>query len=182
MDTYHHERHPVAARVLHNTRAQVALSTPGESHRALRELMTELLAMEGPRKHVAAMLTALDVAYDLGGGHPLVGRRMPDLDLVTPEGATRVATLFHRAQPVLLTFGERAFDLVRWPRVRLVTAERTTGWELPVLGAVPETEAVAIRPDGQVAWAGDLDDPSLPQVLSRWFGSDATGGREAPGR
>ena len=80
LDTYHAERHPVGARVLHYTNAQVALSTTDERHQALRDTMTELLSMDEPRRRIAAMLSGLDIHYDLGEGHPLLGRRMPDLD------------------------------------------------------------------------------------------------------
>jgi 3-(3-hydroxy-phenyl)propionate hydroxylase len=105
LDTYHAERHPVGARVLHNTMAQVALSIPDDRHQALRDTMTELLSMDEPRRRIAAMLSGLDIHYDLGEGHPLLGRRMPDLDLHTADGPTRVFTLLHDARPVLLNLG-----------------------------------------------------------------------------
>src|SRR4029077_1658524 len=104
LDTYHAERHPVGARVLHNTMAQVALSSPGERHQALRDTMTELLGMDEPRRRVAGMLSGLDIRYDLGEGHPLLGRRMPDLDLQTASGPRRVFRFLHDARPVLLHF------------------------------------------------------------------------------
>lgn len=184
LDTYHAERHPVGARVLHNTMAQVALSGADERHRALRDTMTELLAMDEPRRRMAAMLSGLDIRYDLGGDHPLVGRRMPDLDLHTAEGPTRVAALLHEARPVLLNLGQPGgFDLAPWTaRVRLVDAtlartdDTTDGaWELPVIGAVPAPTAVLIRPDGHVAWTGDRTDPALPRALETWFGPAAPG-------
>src|SRR5690606_34971339 len=106
LDTYHAERHPVAARVLRNTMAQVALLRTDDRTDALRDTVSELLAMDEPRKRVAAMMSGLDVHYDLGEGHPLLGRRMPDLDLVTAAGPQRVFTLLHDARPVLLNFGE----------------------------------------------------------------------------
>jgi len=106
LDTYHAERHPVAARVLRNTMAQVALSSPDDRHQALRDTMSELLSMDERRKRFAAMLSGLDIHDDLGEGHPLLGRRMPDLDLVTANGPLRVVTLLHAARPVLLTLGE----------------------------------------------------------------------------
>jgi 3-(3-hydroxy-phenyl)propionate hydroxylase len=175
LDTYHAERHPVGARVLHNTMAQVALSHPGDRHQALRETMTELLSMDEPRRRIAAMLSGIDIHYDLGDGHPLVGRRMPDLDLHTAAGPTRTFDLLHDARPVLLDLGEAGgFDLSPWAgRVRLVDARHEGGWELPVLGEVAAPPAVLIRPDGHVAWAGDLADPALPGALSRWFGATA---------
>ncbi len=106
LDTYHAERHPVGARVLHNTMAQGALSGTDERTDALRDTMTELLSMDEPRKRFAAMMSGLDIHYDLGEGHPLLGRRMPDLDLVTADGPLRVFTLLHDAKPVLLNLGE----------------------------------------------------------------------------
>jgi 3-(3-hydroxy-phenyl)propionate hydroxylase len=172
LDTYHAERHPVGARVLHNTQAQVALSTPGERHQALRDTMTELLGMDEPRRRIAGMLSGLDVHYHLGDGHPVLGRRMPDLDLHTASGSTSVFALLHDARPVLLTFGAAGgFDISPWDgRVRLVDAESTSAWNLPVLGEVPSAPAVLIRPDGHVAWAGELGDGALPHALTTWFG------------
>ena len=140
--------------------------------RALHETMAELLAMDEPRQRTAAMLTGLDVHYDLGDGHPLLGRRMPDLDLDTAEGPTRVYELLHDARPVLLNFGEpSAFDIGPWAdRVQSVDATYDGVWELPVIGEVDAPAAVLIRPDGYVAWTGALTDPELPSALSRWFG------------
>ena len=173
LDTYHAERHPVGARVLQNTMAQVALSSPDDRHQALRDTMTELLSMDEPRRRIAAMLSGLDIHYDLGDGHPLLGRRMPDLDLHTADGPTRVFTLLHDARPVLLNLGEPGgFDISPWAnRVRFVDAKHAGVWELPVLGEVAAPPAVLIRPDGHVAWAGDLTDPELPQALATWFGA-----------
>jgi 3-(3-hydroxy-phenyl)propionate hydroxylase len=181
LDTYHAERHPVGARVLHNTMAQVALGRPGDRHQALRDTMTELLAMDEPRRRIAGMLSGLDVHYDLGEGHPLLGRRMPDLDLHTADGPTRVFTLLHDARPVLLNLGAPGgFDIAPWAdRVRLVDAEHDGVWELPVLGEVAAPPAVVIRPDGYVAWAGDLTDPDLPNALTTWFGAASSGGTSA---
>jgi hypothetical protein len=173
LNTYHAERHPVGARVLHNTMAQVALSTPDDRHQALRDTMGELLAMEEPRKWVAAMVSGLDVRYDLGDGHPLLGRRMPDLELHTADGPTRVFTLLHAARPVLLNLGPPGgFDMSPWAdRVRVVDAQHEGVWELPVVGEVDAPAAVLIRPDGHVAWTGELTDPGLPRALDTWFGT-----------
>ena len=175
LDTYHAERHPVGTRVLHNTMAQVALSTADDRHQALRETVAELLKMNEPRRSFAGMLSGLDIHYHLGEGHPLLGRRMPDLDLHTADGATRVFTLMHDAQPVLLNFGEPGgFDISPWAnRVRLIDATHSGVWELPVLGEVTAPAAVLIRPDGHVAWSGDLEDPGLPRALTSWFGGAA---------
>ncbi|MQB01765.1 MAG: hypothetical protein GEU78_16040 [Actinobacteria bacterium] len=172
LDTYHAERHPVGARVLHNTMAQVALTTPDDRHQALHTTMTELLSMDEPRKRIAAMISALDIHYDLGEGHPLLGQRMPDLDLHTADGPRRVFALLHDARPVLLNLGEPGgFDISPWEnRVRLVDARNDGGWELPVLGEVAAPPAVVIRPDGHVAWVGELTDPALPDALTYWFG------------
>jgi 3-(3-hydroxy-phenyl)propionate hydroxylase len=172
LDTYHVERHPVGARVLQNTMAQVALSRTDERSRALRDTMLELLGMDEPRKRIAAMISGLDIHYDLGEGHPLLGRRMPDLDLLTANGPTRVFALLQDARPALLNLGEPGgFDISPWAsRVRLVDARHDGVWELPVLGEVAAPPAVLIRPDGHVAWAGNLTDPGLPDALSTWFG------------
>ena len=173
LDTYHTERHPVGARVLHNTMAQVALTSPGDRHQALRDIMNGLLGMDEPRRRIAGMLSALDVHYDLGEGHPLLGRRMPDLDLVTADGAVRVFALLHDARPVLLNLGEPGgLDSTPWAdRVLAIDAEYAGDWELPVLGQVSAPAAVLIRPDGYVAWVGDGTDTGLRDALTAWFGS-----------
>jgi 3-(3-hydroxy-phenyl)propionate hydroxylase len=173
LDTYHAERHPVGARVLHNTMAQVALSTSDERHQALRDTVAELLGMDEPRRRIAGMLSGLDVHYDLGDGHPLLGRRMPDLDIDTADGPTRVFALLHDARPVLLNLGDPgAFDIgTLRGRVRSIDATYDGPWELPVMGEVAAPEAVLVRPDGYVAWTGDLADPELPRALATWFGA-----------
>jgi 3-(3-hydroxy-phenyl)propionate hydroxylase len=172
LDSYHAERHPVGARVLQNTRAQIVLSKPDGQHTALREIMTELLGMDEPRKHIVGMLSGLDIHYDLGEGHPLLGRRIPDLDLQTADGIKRVFTLLHNAQPVLLNLSESdSFDIPPWAnRVQLINAKYDGAWELPVLGKVAAPQAVLIRSDGYVAWTGDLIDIELPYALEKWFG------------
>src|SRR5204862_6148300 len=133
LDTCHAERHPVAARVLRTTMAQTALLRHDDRIDALRDTMSELLGMDEPRKRFAAMMSGLDIHYDLGEGHPLLGRRMPDLDLVTANGPLRLFTLLHHARPVLLNLGEPAgFDLTQWAgQVPLVDAEYVGEWELP---------------------------------------------------
>jgi 3-(3-hydroxy-phenyl)propionate hydroxylase len=173
LDTYHAERHPVAARVLQNTMAQTALLRSDERIDALRDTMSELLSMDEPRRRLAGMMSGLDIHYDLGEGHPLLGRRMPDLDLVTADGPLRVFTLLHDARPVLLDLGEPGgIDIAPWAdRVRLVEAEYTGLWELPVLGAVPAPTTVLIRPDGYVAWVEDGTHLGLPDALTTWFGA-----------
>jgi FAD binding domain-containing protein/aromatic ring hydroxylase-like protein len=176
LDTYHAERFPVAARVLRNTMASVALRRPDDRTKALRDTMSELLGMDEPRRRFAAMMSGLDIHYDLGEGHPLLGRRMPDLDLVTANGPLRVFTLLHDARPVLLNFGEPgAFDIAPWAdRVQLIDADHVDKWELPALGAVTAPTAVLIRPDGYVAWVGDQTQLGLADALATWFGPTAS--------
>ncbi len=175
MTTYHAERHPVAARVLRTTMAQVMLRRPDERTHALRDTMSEVLGMDEPSRRFAAMMFGLDIHYDLGEGHPLLGRRMPDLDLVTANGPLRVFTLLHPARPVLLNLGEPGgFDITPWAdRVRLVDAKYDGTWELPAIGAVTAPIAVLIRPDGYVAWVGDLTQLGLADALTTWFGPPA---------
>jgi 2-polyprenyl-6-methoxyphenol hydroxylase-like FAD-dependent oxidoreductase len=172
LDTYHAERHPVAARVLNNTMAQRALGATDERMAALRDILVELLTMDQPRKYIAGMISGLDIHYDLGEGHPLLGRRMPDLDLVTANGPLRVFSLLHNARPVLLNLGEPGgFDITPWAgRVQLIDATYAGMWELPVLGAVTAPTAVLIRPDGYVAWVGDRTGRGLADALTTWFG------------
>ncbi len=172
LDTYHAERHPVAARVLQNTMAQRAIGANDERTVALRAVLAKVLTMDQPRKHIAGMISGLDVHYDLGEGHPLLGRRMPDLDLVTAGGPLRVFEQLHHARPVLLNLGEPgAFDIAPWSdRVQLIDAQYAGVWELPVLGVVTAPDAVLIRPDGHVAWVGGGTDTGLRDALSTWFG------------
>ncbi len=109
---------------------------------------------DGLRRRLAAEMSGLDSRDDRGEGHPLRGRRLPDLDLVTATGPLRVGTLLHAARPVLLTLGEPGgVDITPWAeRVQVIDATYAGQWELPVLGAVPAPTAVLARPDGYVAW------------------------------
>jgi len=172
LDTYHAERHPVAARVLLNTMAQVALRRTDDRTKALADTVAELLGMDEPRRRLAAEMSGLGIHYDLGPGHPLLGRRMPDLDLVTANRPLRVFTLLHNARPVLLNLGEPGgFDLTPWAdRVQLIDADYAGTWELPALGTVTAPTAVLVRPDGYVAWVGDLTQVGLADALTTWFG------------
>jgi 2-polyprenyl-6-methoxyphenol hydroxylase-like FAD-dependent oxidoreductase len=175
LDTYHAERHPVAARVLRNTMAQVALSRPDDRIKAAVEVVAELLGMDEPRKRFAAEMSGLGIHYDLGEGHQLLGRRMPDLDLVTADGLLRVFTRLHDARPVLLNLGEPGgFDITPWAdRVQSIEATYEGPWELPALGEVTAPTAVLIRPDGYVAWVGDRTQVGLADALTTWFGPPA---------
>ncbi|HEV2235617.1 MAG TPA: FAD-dependent monooxygenase [Ktedonobacterales bacterium] len=175
LDTYHAERHPVGARVLRSTMAQTALLRPDDHTDALRDIVSELLRLGEPRQWLGGMMSGLDIHYDLGEGHPLLGRRMPDLDLVTVGGARRVFTLLHAARPVLLSLGAPGgYDITPWAdRVQVVDATFGGAWELPVLGAVAAPTAVLIRPDGYVAWVGDHSDGGLADALTTWFGPPA---------
>jgi 2-polyprenyl-6-methoxyphenol hydroxylase-like FAD-dependent oxidoreductase len=172
LDTYHAERHPVAARVLRTTMAHVALRRPDERTEALRDTIAEFLRADEPRRRFAAMMFGLDIHYDLGEGHPLLGRRMPDLDLVTANGPLRAFTLLHDGRPVLLNLDEPGgLDITPWAdRVQLIDAKYVGTWELPALGAVTAPTAVLIRPDGYVAWVGDRTNLGLHDALTTWFG------------
>jgi 3-(3-hydroxy-phenyl)propionate hydroxylase len=172
LDTYHAERHPVAARVLRNSMAQVALRRTDDRTKALGDTVSELLGMDEPRRRVAGEMSGLGIRYDLGEGHPLLGRRMPDLDLVTVNGPLRVFTLLHDARPVLLKLGESGgFDITPWAdRIQVIDAKYVGTWELPAIGAVAAPTAVLVRPDGYVAWVGDLTQVGLADALTTWFG------------
>jgi 3-(3-hydroxy-phenyl)propionate hydroxylase len=175
LDTYHAERHPVAARVLRTTMAQVMLRRPDDRTQALRELMSEVLGMDEPSRRLAARMFGLDIQYALGEGHPLLGRRMPDLDLVTADGPRRLFSLLHDARPVLVNLGEPGgFDITPWAdRVQLIDARYEGACELPVIGAVPAPTAVLIRPDGYVAWVGGPTRAGLIDALTTWCGPSA---------
>jgi 2-polyprenyl-6-methoxyphenol hydroxylase-like FAD-dependent oxidoreductase len=175
LDTYHAERHPVGARLLRNTMALSTIERSDDRIGALREMLSELWQMDGPRKQYFAMMSGLDVHYNLGEGHPLLGRRMPDLDLVTANGPLRVFTLLHNARPVLLNLGEPGgFDIAPWAdRVPLIDAKYGGTWELPAIGVVTSPVAVLVRPDGYVAWVGDGTQQELADALTTWFGPPA---------
>jgi 3-(3-hydroxy-phenyl)propionate hydroxylase len=184
LDTYHAERHPVGARVLKNTMAQTALRRSDERTKALGDIIAELVVMDEPRKRLVAEMSGLGVRYDLGDGHPLLGRRMPDLDIVTASGPVRVFSLLHRAQPVLINFGERgSIDIGSWAdRVQSIDAKYDGVWELPEIGVVSAPSSVLIRPDGYVAWVGEETDAGLVAAMTKWFGrsfSDDTHSRGA---
>ncbi|HWE55821.1 MAG TPA: FAD-dependent monooxygenase [Acidimicrobiales bacterium] len=175
LDTYQAERHPVAARVLQTTMAATVLLRSTPQTEALKAILTTTLALVQPRHHMGAALSGLGIRYDLGGGHPLVGWRMPDFDLETDGRATRVFDLLNTARPVLIDFGAAADSMLGpWAdRVDLVAAHYDGPWELPGPGPVVPARAVLIRPDGYVAWAGDTDERDLAVALETWFGRAA---------
>ncbi len=172
LDTYQDERHPVTARALRYTMAQTALQRQDERTKALTDVLSELVITDEPRKRLVGLISGLDIHYDLGEGHPLLGRRMPDLDLVTADGGLRIYELLHAAKPVLLNLGEPGgFDIAPWgDRVQLIDGGYDGPWELPVLGAVTAPTAVLIRPDGYVAWVGEGAQLGLLEALTTWFG------------
>jgi len=163
LDTYHAERHPVAARVLRLTLAQTALRRTDDRTKELHALVADLMTLDEPRRHYAARIAGLDIHYDLGAGHPLLGRRMPDLDL----GERPVYALLHDAKPLLLNFGAPLIV-----PVRTVDTRYDGPWRLPALGEVPAPSAVLIRPDGHAAWVGDGTDRGLHDAISRWCGNN----------
>jgi len=172
LDTYHAERHSVGARVLRNTMAQVALLRSDDRTDALRDVVSDLLAMDEPRKRIAGMMSGLDIHYELGEGHPLLGRRMPDLEVITASGRQRVFELLHEARPLLLNLGTPGtFEITPWVgRVRQVDAAYTGPWELPVIGRVTAPTVVLVRPDGYVAWVEKDSPAGLTEALTTWFG------------
>jgi 3-(3-hydroxy-phenyl)propionate hydroxylase len=175
LDSYHAERFPVGARVLRITMAHTALRRTDVRTKAVGDTVAELLGMDEPRRRMAAEMVGLTIHYDFAPDdkrHPLVGRRMPDLDLLTANGALRVFTLLHHARPVLLNLGEPGgFEITPWAdRVQLIDAKYEGAWELPAIGPVPAPPAVLIRPDGYVAWVGDATQLGLADALTTWFG------------
>jgi 3-(3-hydroxy-phenyl)propionate hydroxylase len=173
LDSYHAERHPVAARVLKNTMAQVAIRRTDDRTKALSDYVSLCFSMDEPRRRLAAEISGLGVQYEMGEGHPLLGRRMPDLELVTADGSVRVFELLHTARPVFINFGDaNEFDVGAWAnRVQVIDATYTSTWELPVVGVVDAPAAVLIRPDGYVAWVGDGSQQGLTEALTTWFGA-----------
>jgi 3-(3-hydroxy-phenyl)propionate hydroxylase len=172
LDSYQAERHPATARVLRNVMAQALLQRGDARTEAMRATISDLLAFDGPRAQLAGLLSGLDVCYDLGEGHPLLGRRMPDLDLTTAHGPRRVFELLHDARPLLLDLGQPgSIDITPWrDRVQHIDADHAGPWELPVIGTVTAPVAVLIRPDGHVAWVGDGTQAGLSEALTTWFG------------
>jgi 2-polyprenyl-6-methoxyphenol hydroxylase-like FAD-dependent oxidoreductase len=173
LDTYHAERHAVGARVLRETMAAVALNRRDDRSTALNGMVAELAKMEEPRRYLGGMASELDVHYALGEGHPLLGRRMPDLDIETAAGKRRVYGFLHDAKPLLISFGAPIDIAPCADRVQAVQAEYHGTWELPVIGSVAAPAAVLVRPDGHVAWVGEGNRDGLDEALNRWFGAAA---------
>lgn len=173
LDTYHAERHPVGVRVLRNTMAITAIDRGDDRIGAMRELMSEMLQKDEIRRQYVAMISGLDIRYDLGEGHPLLGRRMPDLDLITGNGPVSVFTVLHQGRGAFISFDKPSrVDLTPWAgKVKTVTAKYEGIWTIPGIGAVTPPSAMLIRPDGYVAWVGDSTQPGLLEALTRWFGS-----------
>lgn len=177
LDTYHAERHPIVARVLRDTMAHVALQRTDERTKAVGGILGELLKVDAVRKNVTATNAGLDIHYDPGEGHPLLGRRMPDLDLITENGPLRLFSLLHEAQPVLINFGEPGdFDITPWKdrvQARDVTYDGT--WQVPLIGTIAAPTAVLVRPDGYVGWVGEDTQQGLVEALTKWFGPPGRG-------
>ena len=172
LDTYHAERHPVAARVMHNTMAQQALRATDDRTAALHSIVADLLALDEPRTHIAGMISGLDIHYGTDDGHPMIGRRVPDLELTTAHGSTRLYEHLRHAEPLLVNLDTIAeFDTSRRDRIRRIDATCVGPWELPVVGEVEPPSALLIRPDGYVAWVGTGSDTGLEIALTTWFGA-----------
>lgn len=174
LDTYETERAPLAARVLHNTRAQTALSRPGPHTDALRDTVGDLIGTDQVRHRLARMITALDIRYDTGDDHPLAGRRVPDVDLVTDSGETRVCELLRTGRPILLRCnGNRKHGGSAWyDGIDIVDAvAREARWTVPGAGEIAAPAAVLVRPDGYAAWVADEPGAEgLAEALSTWVG------------
>ncbi|HEY3712778.1 MAG TPA: FAD-dependent monooxygenase [Amycolatopsis sp.] len=172
LDSYETERRPVADRVVRNTRAQTVLGRPGPHVEALRENVAALVGAEAGNDILGTMISALDLEYPIGDEHPLLGRRVPDLDLKTGDGAVRLYELLHRGRPVLLDFGGGFGPALEGWTDRVDHVEAicpTERWAIPAVGEIPSSTALLVRPDGYVAWLPEAA-VELPTALATWFG------------
>lgn len=172
LDSYHHERYEVGRRLLVNTRAQSTLILGGDEVNPLREVLGELLDQPEVVRHLAAKVSGLDIRYDVGGGSaPLLGARMPQLDLEYGNRRTTSWELLRPARGVLLDLTDNATLRRRarpWTdRVDVVTA---TLRDTPSGGPTTGISAALLRPDGHVAWTAPGSHADLPMALNRWFG------------
>lgn len=172
LDTYHTERHPVGQRLLTNTQAQAMLNLGGDATRPMRTVLSELIAHEEVARHLAGMVSGLDIRYDTGStGGPLLGGRAPHVPLIVDGAKSGTAELLHAGRGVLLTLtGDPA---------PCETAEGWTDRVSAVAAVPPDTashaalgmeDALLIRPDGHVMWTSSADEP-LTDALTRWFGA-----------
>ncbi|WP_330253947.1 FAD-dependent monooxygenase [Nocardia sp. NBC_00565] len=167
LDTYQSERYPVGERVMMHSLSQLALMSPGPEITALRKLFTELLETPANAAHIAHLLAGSDLHYDLGDPHPLAGRLVPELTVETEGRQARVTELLHQARPVLLVLADdNGFADIAEPWRDRIDTVIATSPEAPA-------DALLIRPDGYVAWAGESGDDAdrLRDALSRWFGA-----------
>ena len=172
LDTYHGERHPVGERLMMNTKAQGLLFLTGDEIQPLRDVLKELIHYEEVSRHLAGMVSGLEIRYDVGPGrHPLLGLRMPHLELVGDRRKTSSTELLRAGRGMLLDLEDNAVLRDRaagWShRVDLVTAEPHGA---PAGSPLADTSAVLVRPDGHVAWAAPGSHHDLPMALERWFG------------
>ena len=169
LDTYHAERHPVAARVLQTALASVALRPQDDRTKAVRDTLAWLIGMDEPRRAFAGLLSGLSLRYALGDDHPLIGRRMPDPDVTVGGETVPLYSLMHDARWLFADFGA-GIDITPWTdRVKRIDAAFDGPWDLPVVGRVKAPGAVLVRPDGYVAWAGDTATPGLTDAFAIWF-------------
>ncbi|MGA5193732.1 FAD-dependent monooxygenase [Streptomyces exfoliatus] len=172
LDTYHDERHPVGQRLMMNTRAQGLLFLGGPEIQPLRDVIGELLTHEEVARHLSGMVSGLEIRYDVGTGtNPLLGLRMPHLELVSDTAKTSSTALLHAGRGILLDLEDNA-ELRRradgWTdRVDLVTA---APHGVDPDGPLAGVSAVLVRPDGHVAWVAPGSHHDLPMALGRWFG------------
>lgn len=172
LDTYHSERHPVGARIVYNTLVQRTLYLGGPEAQPLRDLFAELVRIEDVRRHLVGLVTGLDITYGaVEGGHPLLGRRLPDQELLVGDEKTTTYELLHQGRPVLLDLHDNAAlreAAAAWAdRVDVVTAARPDA-------AAPAADLL-VRPDGYIAWVGaDGSTDGLTDALAQWFGEPGT--------